>query len=366
MWVPRLALASILICAAGCEAPPDDESVGATSDALTKVCGAGPTVRGLDVSYYDGTIDFEKVKASGQRFIIARTNDGTFVDPKFVTYFKAAKAAGLLVGAYMFYRVGTEHSNPGAQTKIMLDKLKAAGWDPESDLPPTLDIENATFSTNVAKATMLKEMRAVLATLETAAGRKPLIYTNATWEDKVGLTDMGDYPLWAAQYMNNGSSASNCPKIANTGAKTWTIWQHCKGEEGAGQCPADVPGVPVRPDQNVFNGTEAELLAFAKGGSPMPRSEGSDPSSGTSPGGTPSDEGDDDTPGASDERDAIESTPAAGSPSASAARGDADGGCSSAPGRARGAWGIALVAALAVLAERRREARSRPSRVNRT
>src|SRR5262245_27918666 len=89
---------------AACAAPTeDDEPVSEISDELRKTCGTGQTVPGLDISYFEGNIDFAQVRASGQRWVIARTNDGTFVDPKFVSYYKGAKAAGLLVGAYMFY-----------------------------------------------------------------------------------------------------------------------------------------------------------------------------------------------------------------------------------------------------------------------
>src|SRR5258706_12925966 len=96
-----LAIGSCLVLAitTGCVAPPEEEATS-ISDELRKQCGMGKTTPGLDVAYCEGGIDFKKVRATGQRFVIARTNDGTFVDPRFVEYFKQAKAAGLLVGAY--------------------------------------------------------------------------------------------------------------------------------------------------------------------------------------------------------------------------------------------------------------------------
>src|SRR5437870_1217413 len=75
-----LALASLGLVAA-CSSKSEN-TCGQGSQALT-VCAGQNTVKGLDVSYYDGTIDWTKVKAS-HGFAIARISDGTgFMDPKF-------------------------------------------------------------------------------------------------------------------------------------------------------------------------------------------------------------------------------------------------------------------------------------------
>jgi lysozyme len=340
-----------LLTVAGCSSPSEENPESQAGEALTKVCGTGKTVPGLDISYYEGDIDFVRVYASGQRWIIARTNDGTFVDSRFVDYYKKAKAAGLIVGAYMFYRVGTEHDNPGRQVGIMLDLLDKAGYDPKTDLPPTLDVEGATFATAVPRAPMIKEMRAVLAKLEAKAGRKPMIYTNSAWENNVGDSSFGDYPLWAAQYNLDGSASTNCPKIAATGARTWTFWQHCMGEGGDGQCQKDVPGVDeTRPDQNVFNGTMAELTAFVR--NEPDAGTGADdaaasPSAPTMPLGH-------DTAGQAnsigDPAASAGVTPA--SPAAPVQPAAADG-CAQSPARSTG-FGAVLIGALALAVRRRR------------
>lgn len=255
-----------LLAHAGCAIPEEDEEMfDETTEELRKQCGLGPTVPGLDVSKYQGDVDFEKVRASGQRWVIIRSNDGDYVDPMFVTNYKKAKQAGLVVGAYMFYRVKLEHQRPGVQAGIMLQKLTEAGYDPKEDLPPTLDVEGASFNLDLDRESIIKGVKATLDKLEARAGRKPIIYTNSAWEEHIGSSSFGDYPLWAAMYYLNGSPESNCPKIAETGARTWTFWQHCKGERGAGQCQRDVPGISGRPDQNVFNGTLEQFMAFVRG-----------------------------------------------------------------------------------------------------
>src|SRR5262245_16743733 len=74
---------------------PADESLGTAEEAST-VCADGPTVKGVDVSYYQGTIDWPAVEKSGRAFAFARVNDGDFIDPKFTANWKGMKAAGLL------------------------------------------------------------------------------------------------------------------------------------------------------------------------------------------------------------------------------------------------------------------------------
>ena len=70
--------------------------MGATSshtEAAT-VCAAGAQVDGIDVSYYDGTIDWVQVYGAGKRFAIIRVSDGTgFIDPQFARNWTAARTA---------------------------------------------------------------------------------------------------------------------------------------------------------------------------------------------------------------------------------------------------------------------------------
>src|SRR5207302_823289 len=62
-------------------------------------------VLGIDVSHYQGTINWPAVFASGERFAFEKATEGvTYTDPKFVTNMLAGKAAGVLMGAYHFAR----------------------------------------------------------------------------------------------------------------------------------------------------------------------------------------------------------------------------------------------------------------------
>ena len=63
------------------------------------------TIKGIDISHWNGDIDFNKVKASGIEFVIIKaggSDRGFYTDPKFKDNYEKAKAAGLFVGAYYF------------------------------------------------------------------------------------------------------------------------------------------------------------------------------------------------------------------------------------------------------------------------
>src|SRR5262245_36875474 len=107
---------------------------GTTEQAAT-VCAPGATVDGIDVSYYQGTIDWGAVKADGIDFAFIRTTDGTgFEDPRYDENRAGARAAGVLRGTYQFFR---PTDDPIAQADLLLARL---GDDPD-DLPPVLDVE---------------------------------------------------------------------------------------------------------------------------------------------------------------------------------------------------------------------------------
>jgi GH25 family lysozyme M1 (1,4-beta-N-acetylmuramidase) len=86
------------------------------------------TFKGIDVSQYQQNIDFKKVKASGVDFVIIRAGFGKYAnqkDPYFERHYKAAKAAGLKVGAYWYsYAASVEEAKAEAQTCINAIKGK--------------------------------------------------------------------------------------------------------------------------------------------------------------------------------------------------------------------------------------------------
>lgn len=227
---------------AGCAAA--SPTVAATEQADT-ACADGATVRGIDVSYYEDSIDWPTVHAAGIDWAIVRVSDGLqFIDPKFPAYWAGARAAGVLRGAYQFFRPAQD---PIAQADLLLDKM---GPLQAGDLPPVIDVETSGGLTTDQVAAAV---RAWVDHVEAAIGRPPIIYAGLySWHDLTGSADMATYPLWVAQY-----TSAPCPNIPLPWTR-WLMWQ-----TGAGHVDG-VPGDQL--DLDVFNGTIDDLRAFSVAG----------------------------------------------------------------------------------------------------
>ena len=126
---------------AGCSSSeaPASECVGSGADAL-KTCAKGATLTGIDISYYQGNVNWSQVKGSGRQFAFSRISDGlNYPDTKWAQNWPAMKTAGLVRGAYQFFRPSQD---AGLQAQMVLDKLAAAGGLQPGDLPPDLDLES--------------------------------------------------------------------------------------------------------------------------------------------------------------------------------------------------------------------------------
>src|SRR5436305_12184198 len=91
--VRAIATASAFLVACGVESP----ETGFFNEAAT--CPGPSTVEGIDVSVYQGVINWDKVKADGREFAIARISDGSFLDKDFATNWSGIKAASMIRGA---------------------------------------------------------------------------------------------------------------------------------------------------------------------------------------------------------------------------------------------------------------------------
>ena len=216
-----------------------------------RVCPNGPTVNGIDVSYYQGVIDWPAVKAGGIEFAFIRLSDGeVFRDPKFDVNWQGAKSAGVIRGAYQFFRPG---QNVDAQADMM---IKAIGTYQPGDLPPVIDVEATGGQSPATVATRVKQW---VTKVKAALGVDPIVYTGKYfWRDQVGgERALASNALWIAQY------TSLCPDIPTPWTR-WTFWQH--SDKGR------VSGISEKVDLNKFNGTLADLAAFAGGGGTPPPS----------------------------------------------------------------------------------------------
>jgi GH25 family lysozyme M1 (1,4-beta-N-acetylmuramidase) len=240
-----LAAASLLLCLNSCAPPTADEDWEEADDdaQAVQLCADGPTVKGIDVSEFQGSVNWPAVRADGVRYAFIRVSDGTtFKDQRFAQNWAGAKSAGVLRGAYQFFRA---NQDPKAQAELLLASM---GPLDASDFPPVLDVET---SNGVAGASVLAKVRTWLDIVETKTGRKPLIYTSiGFWETLPAAPDLAEYPLWVANY------GVSCPHIPEEWSR-WTFWQ--KTDTGS------VAGISGGVDVNAFNGTFADLEQFRDG-----------------------------------------------------------------------------------------------------
>jgi lysozyme len=196
-------------------------------------------VRGIDVSHHQGRINWTAVKRDGIRFVfIKATEGGDWTDPQFQRNWTSARQAGILRGAYHYYRPQT-HS--AVQARHFLRRVKVG----PNDLPPVLDVE---ATDGVSNATLRRGVRNWLRIVEAETGKRPIIYVSRRFAPRLAA-EFGDYPLWIADYRGTGPAVPR-------GWRRWTFWQH--SERGR------VSGIRTPVDRNWFRGTLEELRRFAQ------------------------------------------------------------------------------------------------------
>jgi lysozyme len=190
------------------------------------------SIWGLDVSHHQGAIDWLTVaKDPRLRFaFIKATEGGDFRDTRFAENWRAAKAAGLRVGAYHFFTFCTD---PVLQARNFLGVVPN---EPDA-LPPAIDLE---FGGNCQNRKTPEEVRRdvllLAAALERGTGKKPVLYVTgqAFWT----FVDRSEVPLplWFRDLW------------AEPKHPTWLFWQFANREQ--------VDGITGPVDMNVFRGDE--------------------------------------------------------------------------------------------------------------
>ncbi len=156
-----------------------------------------PVVFGIDVSNYQGRINWAKVKKDKHRvrFVIIRSTMGDDRrDGKYYTNLAGARKQGFIVGAYHYYDPN-ENSTLQANNYLNTVKLK------KGDIIPIVDLERLSSIQNQKKLkTGLKKW---LKIVEKRYGVKPILYTGYSFYKNHLAKDFDQYPLWIAAYSNH-------------------------------------------------------------------------------------------------------------------------------------------------------------------
>lgn len=195
-------------------------------------------VHGVDVSRWQGEIDWETLRKQGANFAyIKATDGGDHLDPMFKKNWEGAHRAGLKRGAYHFFywcRNGSEQADWFIRN---VPKEKGA-------LPPVLDVEWNHLSAckkRPSRAVVLEKMQAFLDKLEKHYGQKPVIYTAPDFYEDNLKGAFKEYPFWLRSVAAHPSK-----RYPN---REWVFWQY----SGSGLSQ----GVGGKIDLNVFRGDEA-------------------------------------------------------------------------------------------------------------
>jgi lysozyme len=204
-------------------------------------CDVGPTLRGIDVSYFQDSISWRRVRQSGVQFAFIRVSDGTTVsDPKFAQHWGGAKRVGVLRGAYQYFR-------PEESAIAQADLLIAAIRRDPGELPPVIDIE---VDGGKPPAQLAARIRAWVERVRAQLRIEPIVYTGPDfWRERTGSADLTGQPLWLAHY------TQSCPTVPSPWTR-WTFWQHT--DRGT------VPGIDGPVDLNLFAGDYLALEELAR------------------------------------------------------------------------------------------------------
>ena len=168
-------------------------------------CITGPCSVGIDVSEYQGDIDWEKVKGAGIEFVFIRLGGrgwgmegNLYADSKAQQYYEGAKAVGLEVGAYFFSQALTvkEAIEEAAYALSLME-----GW--ELDLPLVYDWEyvGSYARTAFMRPRTLTNCTLAFCNILQASGVEAMVYFNVSQgEDLLYLEELADYPFWLAMY----------------------------------------------------------------------------------------------------------------------------------------------------------------------
>ena len=204
---------------------------------------AASLARGIDVSKAQSTVAWPAVTGAGYVFVYIKATDGQdYVDPEFKVNWTGAAQAGLLRGAYHFFRA---EDSPEVQADFFWNTVNGMG-DGGGELPLVVDIEKNMDQSN---SVVLSNLTQFLQDLERLSGRQPMIYTYTSFWNGLGSGGFGNYPLWIAEY-----TSAPAPILPN-GWATWQFWQHAQDGK--------VSGITGDVDLNVFNGSADQLRQWA-------------------------------------------------------------------------------------------------------
>ena len=211
--------------------------------------GAATSVKGMDVSGYQGNVNWQAAWNNGARFAYVKATEGVaYTNPYFAQQYNGSYNVGMIRGSYHFAL--PDRSSGATQADYFVNH--GGGWSGDGKtLPGALDIEWNPYGATCygySQSGMVGWIKSFSDEYHARTSRWPVIYTATSWWTQC-TGNRGDFsstnPLWVARY-------SSSPGTLPYAWGFYTFWQYAD----AGTFPGD---------QDTFNGAIDRLQALANG-----------------------------------------------------------------------------------------------------
>jgi GH25 family lysozyme M1 (1,4-beta-N-acetylmuramidase) len=230
----------------------------------------------IDVSHWDPSVDWKILKSQKVLSAIIKATDGyNGLDDMFHTHCSGAKAEGMVLGAYHFFRPWIDHASIEKQAQFFLDKIAN---EPIKFIAIDLEEYTRNPADKVAPSVYSQRVKTAANYMKSHSDLPLVIYTRKSYLDTYSpqVYDwLGNFMLWLAHWrykeadLHSGQqtiswdelTANHLPPYSGPTVppsnSDWTIWQWAANKYF-------LPGITTPIDLNFFNGTKANFYQWAQ------------------------------------------------------------------------------------------------------
>lgn len=198
-------------------------------------------VRGVDISSYQGNIDWKKLEQQGVSFAFIKATEGSgFTDEYFADNYRNSAETSIRIGAYHFFSFDSSGKTQAENFIKTVEKR-------EGMLPPVIDVEyyNGNGSNPPDENKARQNLSELIAILKKHYGMNPIIYATDVTYNRYIKNHFTENDIWIRSIFTKAKLPDN---------RNWTFWQYCNRGRLDGY-----DGVEKFIDLNVFNGTPSEF-----------------------------------------------------------------------------------------------------------
>ncbi|HXD93164.1 MAG TPA: GH25 family lysozyme [Bacteroidia bacterium] len=215
------------------------------------------SIIGIDVSSYQGTINWTQVKAAGVTFAWAKATEGlTVTDAQYANNAVNGVAAGVYMGAYHFAHPDTHTTTAQAIAEANYFLSVAQPYIISCEMPPVLDYEVSSSLSWPAQAAWIQSW---MNTVKTATGITPILYTDGSIANSLASSSLASYcKLWIATDNGSATTIPPSPLPPTPSAYDQGLWNP-NWSFNQYSWTTTVSGISGQIDADIFNGTLTDL-----------------------------------------------------------------------------------------------------------